>query len=261
MNDLAMLSELFDISRIFLLAAGILVLWVLEKSIQLLANKLAEYFPSRRFSILQMNTLSRFVIYLGGIIALFVIIINPPKEVVIAMAGSMAVAVGFALKDVAASIVAGVVLIFDNPFKTGDRVNFDGEYGEIVAIGLRSVKLRTLDDNIVTIPNARFIADTVSSANYGALDMMVCNTFHVSLDNDLEMIKSIIRKAIVTSRYSFLRKDIIFTVTEVVMHDKLALKIDAKAYVMDVRYEKAFQTDITSTVNTLFGTLGIARPV
>lgn len=261
MNDIQTLTQLFDFEKILLLVIGILGLWILSNSVKLLVNKLADYIPSKRFIILQMNTLSSFVIYLGGIIILFIWVIHPPKEVMIAAAGSLAVAIGFALKDIAASIVAGIILIFDTPFKTGDRISFGDDYGEILAIGLRSVKLRTLDDNIITIPNARFISDTVASANYGALDMMVVSTFHVSPNNDIEMIKDFIKQAIVTSRFSYLKKDISFTVNEATLYNRIILKIDAKSYVMDVRYEKAFQSDIITTVNQLFLEHKISRPI
>jgi small-conductance mechanosensitive channel len=39
------------------------------------------------------------------------------------------VALGFALKDLAASILAGLIIIIDRPFQVGDRVNFNGTYG------------------------------------------------------------------------------------------------------------------------------------
>lgn len=260
MENVQVVSSLFNFEKILMLFFGFFCLWLLSKLIQLAFNKFAGYVPSRRFAFLQASTFSSFLIYLGGTFALIIIIVDPPKEIVLATAGSLAVAIGFALKDVAASIVAGVVLIFDTPFKTGDRVNFDGNYGEIIAIGLRSVKLRTLDDNIVTIPNARFINDVVASSNYGSLDMMVVSSFHLHLNNDIELVKDLIKEVIVTSRFSFLKKDILFTVTEVVLHDKLALRIDAKSYVMDVHYEKAFQSDIITTVNSLFLKYEIARP-
>lgn len=176
MEDIQAISSLFNYQKLILIALGIFSLWLVIQVMKFLVDKLTEYIPSKRFLVLQFNTLLSFVIYLGGTIAIFISVINPPKEVVIAATGSMAVAIGFALKDVASSIIAGLVLIFDTPFKTGDRIEFDGSYGEIVAIGLRSVKIRTLDDNIVTIPNARFINDVVASANYGALDMMVVST-------------------------------------------------------------------------------------
>lgn len=260
MEDIQAISSLFNYQKLILIALGIFSLWLVIQVMKFLVDKLTEYIPSKRFLVLQFNTLLSFVIYLGGTIAIFISVINPPKEVVIAATGSMAVAIGFALKDVASSIIAGLVLIFDTPFKTGDRIEFDGSYGEIVAIGLRSVKIRTLDDNIVTIPNARFINDVVASANYGALDMMVVSTFHVALENDVERVKDIIREVIATSRYAYLRKDISFAISEVTLYDKLALRIDAKSYVMDVRYEKAFQSDVVATSNAQFQTHQISRP-
>ena len=101
--------------------------------------------------------------------------VNAPtaKEFMLAAGGSIAVALGFALKDIAASLVAGLLLLFDRPFRVGDRVSFADVYGEIVSIGLRTVRLQTLDDNLVTIPNSRFITDVVASGNSGELDMML----------------------------------------------------------------------------------------
>ena len=260
MEEVQTFSALFNFEKTFLLALSILGLWLFARALQYTLEKLASYIPSKRFLVLQTSTFSSFVIYLGGTIILFIMIIDPPKEVVLAAAGSLAVAIGFALKDIALSIIAGIVLIFDTPFKTGDRVYFDGSYGDILTIGLRSVKLRTLDDNIVTIPNSRFISDTVASSNYGALDMMVVSSFHIGLNNNIEKVKDIIREVIVTSRFSFLKKDVSFAVNEVILHDKVVLKIDAKAYVIDTRYEKAFQSDVISTANQLFLEQSIVRP-
>ncbi len=259
MEDFQALTGLFNFQKILLLLFGFFCLWLLSRLIQFILNKVTSYFPSKRFAVSQASTFSSFLIYLGGTFTLIIIVVDPPKEVIIATAGSLAVAIGFALKDIASSIVAGMVLIFDTPFKVGDRVSFENNYGEIIAIGLRSVKLRTLDDSIVTIPNARFINDVVASSNYGSLDMMVVSSFHLDLNNDIERAKDLIKEVIVTSRFSYLKKDISFNVTEVVLHDKLALRIDAKSYVMDVHYEKAFQSDIITTVNALFQKHQIAR--
>jgi hypothetical protein len=49
--------------------------------------------------------------------------------------------------------------MFDRPFQVGDRVSYGGEYGDIIKIGLRSVRMNTLDDNIITIPNNKVFTD------------------------------------------------------------------------------------------------------
>src|SRR5690606_41093854 len=123
--------------------------------------------------------LARFAIWLVGIAVAVAFSVNLTKEVLLAIGGTAAVTVGFAVKDLAASILAGVIIIIDRPFQVGDRVSFGGVYGEITSIGLRSVRLVTLEGVVVTIPNNKFLTDMVSSGTWGALDMLVQVDFYV----------------------------------------------------------------------------------
>lgn len=260
LQELAAISDLLDLNKVFMLLAAAIFLWMSNDLLRRLSQKLMEKIPSRRFLILQSATLITFIWYFGGAYWMIVGILQPPREMLLALGGSAAVAVGFALKDVAASIIAGLILLFDRPFQVGDRVSFGDTYGEIVSIGLRSVRLNTLDDNLVTIPNSRFITDVVSSGNAGALDMMVVCDFHVALDADLELAQSLIHEAIVTSRFAYLKKPVTFAINEVVVAERLAIQIRAKSYVLDVHYEKAYQSDIVIRVSKLLTQYGIARP-
>jgi small-conductance mechanosensitive channel len=260
-NDLAVVADMLNASSMLLLLLGIAAIWLANLGIQQLGERLMQQFPSRRFMILQFSTLLSFALYIAGSVALIVGVLRPPKEFLIAIGGSVAVAVGFALKDVAASMVSGLLLLFDRPFQVGDRVSFNDVYGEIVAISLRSVRLKTLDDNLVTIPNSRFITDVVASGNTGAMDMMVVTDFHLALDADLDKAQDLVRQVIVTSRYAYLKKPVTFAIEEVAVAQRLAIRLRAKAYVLDVLYEKAFQSDITARSSVLFREHGIARPL
>jgi len=260
-GDLLVILELFNLYALVLLVLGGFLLWGLNWAITRASNRLMERIPTRRFLVLQITTLVSFFIYIAGGIALVLGVLQPPREFLLAAGGSAAVALGFALKDIAASLVAGLLLLFDRPFRVGDRVTFDEVYGEIISIGLRTVRLRTLDDNEVTIPNSRFITDVVASGNAGALDMMVVTDFHVALDADLELAKKLIREVIVTSRYAYLKKPVTFAIEEKALAERLAIRIRAKAYVLDVHHEKAFQTDIVTRVSQLFREHDIARPM
>lgn len=259
-SDLATVVSLFNAYAIVLLVVGGFCLWALEWGIRRGGHILMEKIPTRRFLILQITTLIGFLIYTLGTGALILGVLQPPKGFLLAAGGSIAVALGFALKDVAASLVAGLLLLFDRPFQVGDRVSFDDTYGEIVSIGLRTVRVQTLDDNLVTIPNSRFITDVVASGNAGELDMMVVTDFHVALDADLEQARAIIEEVIVTSRYAYLRKPVSFAIEEVALAEALAIRLRAKAYVLDVRYEKAFQSDIVLRVSALFRERDVRRP-
>ncbi|MEE4250426.1 MAG: mechanosensitive ion channel domain-containing protein [Alcanivoracaceae bacterium] len=259
-NDLIGLFEIFNIYMLILLIAGILLIITVNTGLARFSQKLMEKMPTRRFLILQISTLLSFALYIFGTIGLIVGVLQPPREFLIAIGGAVAVALGFALKDIVASLVAGILLLFDRPFRVGDRVTFGDTYGEIVSIGLRTVRLITLDDNLVTIPNSRFITDVVASGNAGELDMMVVTDFHVSLQSDLQKVRKLIEEVVVTSRYAYLKKPVSFAIEEGEVARTLGIRMRTKAYVLDVRYEKEFQSDLVMRVSELFKTHGIVRP-
>ncbi|MCB9027433.1 MAG: mechanosensitive ion channel [Bdellovibrionaceae bacterium] len=253
--------SLFQIEKVLLLFFGIFVLAGLARLISGISSSLNKQFPARRLLIAQTITIINFVIYIFGGIFLFYGILRPPQALMIAAGGSIAVAVGLSLKDLAASVVAGLILLFDRPFQVGDRVTFGDTYGEIKSIGLRAVKLVTLDDSLVTIPNSRFLSDVVSSGNSGALDMMVVFDFYVALDADVQLAQQLLYDTIVTSRFVYLKKPVAIVVSEVQVANRLALQLKAKSYVLDVRFEKAMQTDLALRTNEVFRQHKIKRPL
>ena len=259
-TQLSAIVSILRVDRIVLVVLGFAIIIVLARLVQRISRQLQELRPSRRVLFLQIATIVNFVLYIGGGALLVYAVLAPPREILLAIAGSAAVAIGISLKDLVASVVAGVILLFDRPFQVGDRVQFAGTYGEIVGIGLRAVKLTTLDDNLVTIPNARFLTDVVASGNAGALDMMVVFDFHLALDADLELAKRFLQEVVATSRFTFRKKPIQILVSEVVIAERLALRLRAKAYVIDCRFEKAFESDVVERMLRLFNEHGIRRP-
>ncbi|MFH1728015.1 MAG: mechanosensitive ion channel domain-containing protein [Pseudomonadota bacterium] len=262
-NNIKNITEITDFlkfDKLVYFFLGIILLIFISKGLRKLGESLHNKFPAKRLVILQVMTISIFSIYILGAIVLFYGVINPSREMMLAIGGSAAVAIGFSLKDIVASIISGLILLFDKPFQVGDRVSFGNYYGEIKSIGLRAVRLCTLDDSLVTIPNSRFINDTVASSNAGALDMMVVVNFHVALDTKLDLAKKLIYEIIVTSKYAYLKKTVTITIDEVEIAERLAIKLTAKAYVLDVKYEKAFQSDIVLRVSEEFKENNIKRP-
>ncbi|PPD39330.1 MAG: mechanosensitive ion channel protein [Methylobacter sp.] len=253
--------KLFEVWRIAMFLIGISTLVFIAGLLNRLANYASDRFPSHRLLFLQIVTTFDFCIYIFGGAFLIYMTLSPAKELLIALGGGAAVAIGLSLKDLVASLVAGLTLLFDRPFLVGDRVQFGDVYGEIKSIGLRSVKLVTLDDSLVTIPNARFISDVVSSGNSGALDMMIVIPFHVALDADIETARRLIYETVVTSRFAYLAKPVKVVALEMVVGHNLALQLTAKAYVLDVQYEKDFQTDVVTRVTQAFLEHRIKRPM
>ena len=101
---------------------GIFLLISFVRLISILADKVEKSFPSRRLFGFQVETILTFFPILWVLIFIFSII-QPPKELLLAAGGNIAVAIGLSLKDLVASIIAGVILLFDRPFQVGDRVS------------------------------------------------------------------------------------------------------------------------------------------
>lgn len=252
--------QLIDLQKIAAIILGFLIIAIAAKLISRTTENIQGRFPVYRLLALQVATIINFSIYIFGSILLIYAVIRPPKELLLALGGSAAVAIGFALKDLVSSIVAGLILLFDRPFQVGDRVTFGGVYGEIMGIGLRAVRLRTLDDNLVTIPNSKFLTDVVASGNSGALDMMVCVDFMLAIDANLRQARDLLYEVVATSKYVYLRKPISIVLTEKTEGYFMWVEVKVKAYVLDVEFEKAFQTDIVLRGNEVLNIHNIERP-
>lgn len=243
------------------LSVGVVVgAWLLLRFVDNIVHGLSLTFADRRLFFQKLATFLRFGIYVGALILCTLLSFHISNEVLAILGGTAAVAMGFAMKDLVASVVAGVMIMMDRPFQVGDRVSFGGQYGDISVIGIRSVRMVTLDDNVVTIPNNKFLTDITSCGNYGALDMQVVMDFHIGVDQDVHSARRIVREAGVSSRYIFLPKPVVVLVSQEIIENYVALRVRLKAYVLDTRYEKAFVSDVTLRVLEAFREQGIQPP-
>lgn len=241
---------------LFVIAGAYVLLRFLDGGVARLTRR----FVNRRLTLQQLHSIVRFLVFFatGGVVVALSLQLN--QTVLALVGGTLAVAVGFALRDLVASVIAGITIMLDRPFQVGDRVQYAGEYGDITAIGLRSVRMQTLDDNTVTIPNNKVLTDVTSSGNYGALDMQIQIDFFIGVDQDIELAQQIVYEGLLTSNYAYLGKPAVVLVKQVMRQDFVCVYLRAKAYVLDTTYEKAFETDVTKRVLAAFREKGILPP-
>jgi len=86
-----------------------------------------------------------------GVLSIWEISITP----LLASAGIVGAAVAFASKDTIANFLGGLSVLVDRPYGLGHYVVLEsGERGEVVDIGLRSTRIKTRDDILITVPNS-----------------------------------------------------------------------------------------------------------
>lgn len=258
----ALLVGLKSVNMTQLLLALVLGLaaWTLALGLDRGARLASSWMPGHRLTVFRFHTIGRFLVYLGAAGAISVALLSSKPELLFALFGSAAVAIGFSLKDVAASLFAGLVLLFDQPFQVGDRVTFKEHYGDIVSIGLRSVRILTLGHDTVTIPNSAFLTEAVASGNSGSLAMMVTVKMHIAVSADIEKAMELMREVVVTSRFAWLKNGVSVNLLEEVGETLLpVITLTARCYTADFQLEKPMTTDIILRTTRAWREAGIAR--
>lgn len=98
------------------------------------------------------NAMKIILVVLAGYAVMVSWNVNPTP--LLASAGIVGLALSFAARDSLSNLFAGVSIVMDAPYKTGDFIILDsGERGVVTDIGLRSTRLLTRDDIQITVPN------------------------------------------------------------------------------------------------------------
>ena len=213
-----------------------------------LLDTVSERWASYRLFIKRLVPITRIIIW---IISLYIVIegiIDPPLETIVTVTASVGIAVGFASQDILKNIFGGIMIILDRPFQVGDKVQIGDHYGEVLQIGLRSSRLVTPDDSVVSVPNAEIMNKAVSNANSSALDCQVVAEIFLPATVDIDLVKQIARKAAFTSRYTYLAKQVAVIAKNEIHEKQFVVKLRVKAYVLDIRYEFPFQSELTEII-------------
>ncbi len=120
----------------------------------------------------------RYVVWFAAIMAIlkvFQIDITP----LLAGAGIAGLAVALAAQDIISNFFGGAIITADKPFKVGDRIRVDNYYGDVISVGTRSTRIKTLDYQIVTIPNNKLTSNVI--INYSEPDPKLRLTIPVSV--------------------------------------------------------------------------------
>ena len=128
------LSQIDFFGILFILVIGWLLTTMAEKLIPRIANRL----PGRlRLVVLPSVPVIRLVVLVMTIGLVIPRVINPTVESLFAILGATGLAIGFAFKDYITSLLAGIVTIYERPYRPGDWISINGIYGEVQSIGLQ----------------------------------------------------------------------------------------------------------------------------
>lgn len=106
-----------------------------------------------------------------------------------------AVAFGFAMQNITANFVSGVILLTERAIKPGDVLRVEGNMVRVRDMGIRATIVRTLDDEDVIIPNSVLVQSAVTNLTFRDSLVRLRVLVGVSYGSDLDQVRRVLQSA------------------------------------------------------------------
>lgn len=126
-------------------------------------DRVADQTTDRTGLHVMRSLLNAAVVTIGVLITLAALGLTSMVASMLTAAGVAGIIVGFAVKDVAANFISGMLLLADHPFSLGDVVSAGNVLGTVENIALRSTRIRSPDGPVVTVPNSVIAANAITN--------------------------------------------------------------------------------------------------
>jgi len=107
-------------------------------------------------------------------------------------------AISLAAQDTLADAISGFLILLDQPFRVGDRIEIAGlgTWGDVVDIGTRSTRIRTRDNRLVIVPNSAIAKDQIVNYSYPDPRYRVQIEVGIDYNSDLKLAREAAIKAV-----------------------------------------------------------------
>lgn len=159
------------------------------------SNLLGRVSVNKTISNLLETIISIAIIGIGVFIALSILQLDGAVTSLLAGAGIIGLALGFAFQDIASNFISGVILSIRHPFGIGDIISTNDYYGTVTRLNLRNTILRTVTGQIVYIPNKKVFENPLenfTSTGERRIDLS-CG---ISYGDDLEKARQVATDAV-----------------------------------------------------------------
>jgi small-conductance mechanosensitive channel len=218
--------------------ASVLIMLV-QKLIPALAGKLG---GKLRLYLLASVPLLRLLIIVLTIVTVVPILVEPSFENMVAIFGALGLALGFAFKDYANSLIAGIVTLYEMPYRPGDWIEVNGRYGEVRSIGTRAAEIVTLDDTVIVIPHSLLWNTLLANGNDGTDNLMCVAELHLDPNHNVARMQHLFRDVVFTCPLTKTYQPVIVTVSAT----DDAMRYRLKAYPLEPKEQSRFISDLTA---------------
>lgn len=170
---------------------GLATMWiiVMGRTLGLVCSRLSGYYPAAdELFRLAQNVGIAVLGVMGGLMVLSLWQINLTP--LVASAGVAGIIVALAAKDVLGNFFGGISVFLDRPFRPGDYIVLNsGERGKVVDIGLRSTRILTRDDVLISVPNSVIVSTKIVNESAPDRKLRVRIKVSVSYSSDVDQVE------------------------------------------------------------------------
>jgi len=133
----------------------------------------------------------RYVIWFAAVMAILKVF-NIDVTPLLAGAGIAGIAIALAAQDFISNFFGGAIITVDKPFKVGDRIKVEDYYGDVLSVGTRSTRIKTLDYQVVTIPNNKLTSNIIINFSEPDQKLRITIPVTVAYGSDPRRVKEIL---------------------------------------------------------------------
>jgi small conductance mechanosensitive channel len=181
----------------FLLAVvTVVAFWLLARAVRNLVQRLLRRVShSEQVTYLLCQAVYIAVLTAGLFIALGVLGLQKTVASLLAGAGIVGLALGFAFQDIAANLMAGIYLSVRRPFRRGHLIKAQDYFGIVQEVNLRWTEILTQQGQLVLIPNKQVFENPIMNYTIRG-SRRVDITLGVSYGDDLEKARQVALEAV-----------------------------------------------------------------
>lgn len=198
MNDF-LSQKLFSIGEssltvglLITLVFSIFLLLIISEFVRkILVNRVLSKYQIERGTRQSVGTIVKYVIIIAGMVSILQTNGIDLSAFGI-LAGALGVGIGFGLQNITNNFISGLIILFEQPIKVGDRIEVGDISGDVIKISARSTTIVTNDNISVIIPNSQFIDSQVINWSHNDRNIRFNFPVGVSYNEDPEQVKSIL---------------------------------------------------------------------
>lgn len=247
-------ANLFKGQNILYLLGFAIVVFAIAHIVIRIIHRIIDDFYARQVAVAERLLITeatiglskKFFKYAIYLIALIIVLQRVGIEVtaLIAILGIGGFAVAFAAQETLANIIAGFVLMVDRPFEIGDRIRLGtagDKTGDVIDIGLRSTRIKTLNNEIVSIPNAEFAKREIYNYTIRDRTYRLFLPMGISYDSEIPSARKAVEEAAAKSPYVVPDKKVDLLVKALGAY---FIDLEARIWIKDAKKMNAATSDL-----------------